>query len=173
MTSESYHFWRHHKKYLQTFWVLRDCHTLTYICYKPTALYVTNVYFKIKFTINWSTKGTHTHTHTHGSLHMSWLLLFWPKYGKVGNGEHMFESMWHALINVTIWWGICRGMHTHFACQHHCYSDLVLKWRSVKWSSICTWKKLFSTVGMQGGAMQIYMRHWVIVPYHTEELQGR
>jgi len=50
---------------------------------------------------------------------------------------------------------------THFTCQCHYIGGIILKWKSVKWNSICTWK--YSLVETQ---------HLVIVPCHIRQLQG-
>jgi hypothetical protein len=76
----------------------------------------------------------------------------------------MFESMWHVLVNVTIICGICRGMHTHFACQHHCYSD-----RSEM--EVCKVEQKIALLHSRN-ARGCYADLHDAVPYYTEELQG-
>jgi hypothetical protein len=39
------------------------------------------------------------HSISHGNY------FFGPKCGNKGNGIYMFESTWHAIVNVTIKWG--------------------------------------------------------------------
>jgi hypothetical protein len=42
----------------------------------------------------------------------------------------MFEIMWHILVNVTISWGICAGVHMYFVYKHR-FSYLIQKWKRV------------------------------------------
>lgn len=55
---------------------------------------------------------------------------------------------------------MCAGMHTLSICQCHYNGGIILKWKSVKWNTVCNWK--YSLVEM----------HWVIVPCHIRQLQG-
>jgi hypothetical protein len=63
-------------------------------------------------------------------------VVFGQKCGNGGNGLHMFESMWHVLVNVTIVWGICTAVHMHFTYKHQCVGNLIWKWKSVKCNAI-------------------------------------
>ena len=56
---------------------------------------------------------------------------------------------------------MCTRVHKHFICKRHCIGDLILKWKSLKWNSVCWWKQQF-----------LVEVHIVFMPCHIRQLQG-
>ena len=61
-------------------------------------------------------------------------IFFGQKSDSVGSQVHMFESMSHVLVSITVRWGVFTGVHMHFARRHHHVGDLVWKGKLIKWN---------------------------------------
>jgi hypothetical protein len=61
------------------------------------------------------------------------------------------------------------GMCMHFTCKYH-DSDLIHKWKCIKWNSVHTWKQPCCMADLQRHATQSYRMHWEIVPCCVEKL---